>query len=68
MVLRFLCGFSMAGVTLSTVILSEPQGRGQGGTCLALSQGLGLGLGLARPRPLWPWQRPSGALSEHNTM
>lgn len=39
MVLRFLCGFSMAGVTLSTVILSEPQGRGQGGNCLALSRG-----------------------------
>lgn len=47
MVLRFLCGFSMAGVTLSTVILSEPQGRGQGGTCLTLSQG---SRGLARPR------------------
>lgn len=30
MVLRFLCGFSIAGVTLSTVILSEPQGRGRG--------------------------------------
>lgn len=30
MALRFVCGFSMAGVTLSTVILSEPQGKGAG--------------------------------------
>lgn len=28
MVLRFLCGASISGVTLSTVILSEPQGEG----------------------------------------
>lgn len=29
-VFRFLCGFSISGITLSTVILSEPQGKGQG--------------------------------------
>lgn len=30
MALRFLCGFSISGVSLSTVILSEPQESGEG--------------------------------------
>lgn len=29
-VFRFLCGFSISGISLSTAILSEPQGCGQG--------------------------------------
>lgn len=63
MVLRFLCGFGMAGVTLSTVILSEPRGR-RWGARLALSRGV---RGRLDHGPLWPWQSPSGPRSGHDS-
>lgn len=37
-VFRFLCGFGISGITLSTVILSEPQGEGAGNKNLGSSQ------------------------------
>lgn len=49
MALRFLCGFSISGVSLSTVILSEPQERWEG------TGSLGSNSLKRRERVDWAW-------------